>query len=160
GGGRNPCPFPLPFPFPSSWPRVMKGRVLCFRLGSSLVWIGALILFFLPWYAVNVVRIGRGKSSYLHTLSGAQIAWGGATDTRPGEWTNIRFIDFAEVASDSSRWVVCGLLTAYCISVIFGIWLTVLVTPSRRRARSGMLLALVLLGLLLIVGIMGFENPI
>ena len=132
--------------------------MLGFRLSSLLAWAGALVLFFLPWVDIRCQsRDGRVVSRV--TLSGAQLAWGGATARVEGEPTRASLVDVSTLWQNARRLVAGCLLTGYFLGLVVGIPLALSGPPGAARAGAGLVLALVLGGLLLAAALVCFGNP-
>jgi hypothetical protein len=131
-----------------------------FKFGPSCGWTLALVLFFLPWIDVSCSGKNRTDGPQMGSLSGAQMAWGGATlyDFK-GEMTSFALMDFAEATKTPDRIAAGCLLTAYVLGLTAGIAFGLMSTPGRLRSVVGAILGMVLTGLVIAaIGIL-ISNP-
>jgi hypothetical protein len=128
------------------------------RSRVPLGWIGALVLFFLPWMNVSC-RSQDGREEMQTTLSGAQLAWGGGTISVQGKPPIWVLVDLSTLWKDSQRLLVGCLLSAYLLGLGVGIWFALVHPPGSRRARIGLALAALLLALLFGVSTYAWGSP-
>ena len=118
--------------------------MLCFRIASSLCWIGAAVLFFLPWIEISCTPKTGPEERF--TFSGAQIAWGGGTKRANGEITVYR-LGGPALPIDKSG-LGAFLLTAYIGGLITCTFWIGVRPPSRDRSLRGLVVATVLTAVL------------
>ena len=121
--------------------------MLCFRITSPLGWIGALVLFFLPW--VDISCQAKDSPKHMHvTVSGAQLAWGGSAYAEEGAPSKYFLIDLGKLVRDWQSMLVGLLLNMYLVGLTLGIALALVSSPGLLRAYLGLGIAIVLLILL------------
>jgi hypothetical protein len=140
--------------------RDVDHAILGIRLFSPVGWLGALILFFLPW--VNVSCAGKTMMS----MSGSQLAWGGATLHSEGKKLNVDDKQELENVQKEDwglrRTTGSCLLTLYILGLAFALLFKVSyvrVPPSTARAMIGILCSVSLLLLLFSGSAVLLENP-
>lgn len=117
--------------------------LLGLRFSGPASWFGAIILFFLPWLDIRCMDAGEIRRHL--TISGAQLAWGGATLHKP---------DRKEVFPKQENFlkpeetVAQHMLTLYLIFLVMGVGLA-LANPGVGRATVGLIHSLSLLSVLL-----------
>jgi hypothetical protein len=118
--------------------------MLCFRIASPLCWIGAAILFFLPWIEISCTPKSGPEERF--TFSGAQLVWGGRTKQVNGEITEYVLVGHGPPTIKAGG--LAFLLTAYIGGLITCIFWVGLRRPSRDRALRGLVVAIVLTAVL------------
>lgn len=146
------------------------------RFSSPLAWLGALVLFFLPWVEIRCFD-KQGKLTHHTTHSGAQLAWGGAADVMPKreveKQAEQREDDFIrpgaiQIAPDAIKtsWneVASNLvMSIYFMLLAIGLVLKVIcfmLDPSRLRSGVGAVLALAVLLMPLFGMWLQWGNPL
>ena len=134
---------------------------------SPAGWLGALILFHLPWLDISCSN-SKGEITCRRTMSGAQLVLNCSTDRTERPERDDAQRDAPEVKIEiapdaikpdpkwiAGRWLlaVYGFLLIICLSFA-------LLRPSKQRASAGVLCSMILLALLLTGSWLLLERPV
>jgi hypothetical protein len=118
--------------------------MLYFRVTSPLCWTGALVFFFLPWIEIRCNRESDAKLQF----SGAQLAWGGQSNSVDGKTVQYTLGDLRRLGHSSYFAGVAVVLNAYPIALVIAIVCVLRNPPSCSRGRRSFWMAFILMAIL------------